>query len=161
MTRDENLRALSYEYMKPELPCEIMNFSLSKPAEDYLKGVLPDFVEFMSKQELVPSLSHSRGSRSKKDGRVVWEYNGPLFLLAGQKREALRVGKYYDVLGYLLWIEEIDSRILKDRVLTFMKVGRPEPREFLVIENAPDNYFDVAMRGNSTSCCELKTKPDV
>lgn len=65
MTRDENLRALSYEYMKPELPCEIMNFSLSKPAEDYLKGVLPDFVEGMSKQELVPSLSHSRGSRSK------------------------------------------------------------------------------------------------
>lgn len=77
-----------------------MCFSLSKAAEEHLKAVLPGFVEEMSKEKLVPMLSYSGSGKCEKDGKVTWEYAGPLFLLAGQKREKLRDGEDYDILVF-------------------------------------------------------------
>ena len=152
---------MSNKYMDANPPCDKISFTLSKSAHEYLQKALPGCVEWMSKQNLVPILSFSGGGRHEKDGKVIWEYSGPLFLLAGQKREALRDGKYYDVLGFPVWIGEIDNLLLKGRVLTFMKVGSPEPVEQLVIENAPENYFETALRNNCASCCEPKIKQGV
>jgi hypothetical protein len=147
--------------MNANLPCDKISFTLSKSAHEHLQKVLPGWVEGMSKQKLVPILSYSGAGSTEKDGKVIWEYRGTLFLLAGQKREALRDGKFYDVLGFPVWIKEIDNLLLKGRVLTFIKVGSPEPQEQLVIENAPENYFEMALRDNCTSCCEPKIKQGV
>lgn len=138
--------------MNADLPCDHINFTLSKSAREHLQKLLPGWVGRMSERKLVPILCWSGGGRTEKGGKVIWEYRGPLFSLAGQKREALRDGRFYDVLGFPIWMGEMDSLLLKDRVLTFMKVGSPEPIGQLVIENAPDNYFEAAVRNNCASC---------
>ena len=144
--------------MNISLTCDKLSFTLSKSAQEHLQKILPGYEEGMSKRKLVPTLSYAGAGRKEKDGKVIWEYKGPLFLLAGQKCEAPRDGKYYDVLGFPVWIGETDNLLLKGRVLTFMRVGSPEPEDQLVIENAPENYFEMALRDNRTSCCEPKIK---
>jgi hypothetical protein len=83
-----------------------------------------------------------------------------LFLLCAQKPEALPRGKYYDLLGFPVWIYELDNLLLKGRVLTFAKVGGPEPQAELVLENVPDNYFELAMQegGGCCSCGDPTVK---
>lgn len=156
---DDSVGALSNMHMNERLPRDKISFTLSSSAEAHLQKILPDWIDGMSKRELVSILSYSGGGRREKGGKVIWEYRGPLFLLAGQKRESLRDGKYYDVLGFPVWIGEIENLLLKGRVLTFIKVGSPEPEEYLVIENAPENYFELALKDACrVSCSEPKVK---
>jgi hypothetical protein len=147
--------------MKVKLPNDKISFTLSKSAQAHLQAVLPDWVGGLSKKGLVPILSYSAGGRDEKDGKVLWEYRGALFTLGGQKREELREGQYYDVLGFPVWIDEFDNHLLKGRVLTFIKVGRPEPEENLVIENAPENFLEMTSRENCTPCREPEIKQGV
>ena len=138
-----------------------MSFTLYGPAQQHLQTVLPDFVRVLSERGLVPILSHAGAGRTEKEGKVIWEYQRPVFLLAGQKREALGPGKYYDLLGFPVWIAEFDNLVLKGRVLTFMRIGEPKPEEHLVIEDAPQNYLDLAMRENCAPCRELNVMPAI
>lgn len=146
--------------MKVDMSDEKIGFILSKSARAHLKAVLPEWVGGCQKKKLVPLLSFSGGGRREdKQGNVTWEYNGSLFLLAGQKREALRDGKYYDLLGFPVWIDDFDNHLLKGRVLTFLKVGSPEPTENLVIENAPENFLEMVSRENCSACPAPEIKP--
>ena len=137
-----------------------IDFTLTVSAQEYLSKTLPDWVKQTSEKGLVPLLSYAGGGRSEKDGKITWEYHGgALFLLAGQRREALSKGKYFDLVGFPLWIGEIDQLLLKGRVLTFTEVGAPEPQKHLVIENAPENFLQTALRENAR--CSLRRRPSI
>lgn len=127
------------------------DFALSESAQNYLSKTLPDWTKHTRERGIVPMLSFSGAVRMEKDGKVICEYRGPLFLLASQKREKLRDGKYYDVMGFSLWMYEFDYLLLKGRVLTFTKVGAPHPEEHLVIENAPEDFFETVYK-QAKSC---------
>jgi hypothetical protein len=122
------------------------SFTLSKSAQEHLQDILPNWIDECSKKGLVPILSHSGVCRKEKGGKVLWEYRGPDFLLAGQRIEALGSGKYYDLLGCPVWIDDFDNHLLTRKVLTAINFGSPEAEVFLVLENAPDNYFETAMQ---------------
>lgn len=107
----------------------------------------------------MPILSYSGGGRAEKNGKIIWEYRGALFLLGGQRQEALQKGRYFDLLGFPVWIGEIDQLLLNGRVLTFMEVGTPKPFKHLVIENAPENFFQTVLRENAK--CRLRHKPNL
>lgn len=79
--------------------------------------------------------------------------------LFAQKPERLGKGKYYDLLGSAVWIDQFSSLLLKGRTLTAKKVGGPEPREQLVLDSVPEDYVQTALRENAgcSSCCSKKT----
>jgi hypothetical protein len=41
----------------------------------------------------------------------------------------------------------MEQRLIEGRTLTTIQFGSPEPAELLVIENAPEDYFEAMMRG--------------
>jgi hypothetical protein len=146
--------------MKDGLQGDKIDFTLTESAQEYLSKTLADWVKQTSEKGLVPILSYAGEGRSEKDGKIIWEYRGgALFLLANQRREALQSGRYFNLLGFSVWIGDIDQLFLKGRVLTFMGVGAPEPRKHLVIENAPENFFQTVLRENAR--CRLRDRPNL
>src|SRR5262249_23911533 len=141
------------------LPSDKIGFNLTESAEEYLSKMLPGWTREASARGLVPILSYSGGGRCEKDGRITWEYLGPLFLLADQRQEALGSGKYFDLLGFPVWIGETEQLLLKGRLLTFMKVGGPEPEEHLVLDHVSENFFETALK-EGAGCCSCRS-PDV
>jgi hypothetical protein len=156
--RDEFAATVSNKQMNQDATGDKINFTLSESAEAYLRKILPSAVDHMSKRGIVPILSHRGGGTAKKDGKVTWHYRGPAFALAGQKPEFLNDGKYYNLFGCSIWIEELENIMLKGHVLTMQKVGSPEPLSFLVIQNAPENYFQQALDEmlGGAACCSCK-----
>ena len=140
--------------MNESSPGDRIGFTLTELAQEYLSKTLPDWIKQTSEQRLVPTLSFSGGGRAERNGKVTWEYRGALFLLGGQRRGALQKGGYFDLLRFPVWIAEIDQLLLRGRTLTFAAVGMPEPRKYLVIENAPENFFETVLRENSK--CRLR-----
>jgi hypothetical protein len=128
-----------------DTPSKKVNFTLSETAKRYLQRGLSG-AEQSSTRGLVTCLTYSGGYAPERDGKILWEYRGPNFLIAGQKPGNLRPGGYYDLLGFRVWIGEMEQRLLEDRTLTTIQYGSPEPAELLVIENVPDNYFEAMMR---------------
>lgn len=104
-----------------------------------------------SKQGLVPMLGFVGSRRTEKDGKTLWEYQGPLFGLFAEKPERLATGKYYNLLGATVWIDKFSSLLLKGRTLTVKKVGGPEPKDQLVLDNVPEDYVQTALR-ESAGC---------
>jgi hypothetical protein len=145
--------------MSDGLPSDKIGFNLTESAEDYLSKTLPDWTKEASARGLVPILSYSGGGRCEKDGQITWEYQGPFFLLADQRHGALGNGKYFDLLGFPVWIGEVEQLLLKGRLLTFVKVGGPEPEGHLVIDNVPENFFETALK-QGAGCCSCRS-PDV
>ena len=145
--------------MSDSAPGDKIDFSLSKSAQEYLSGILPNWTQQMSERGFVPMLSYSGSETAtcKKSGKVTWEFRGALFLLAGHRPEALRDGGYFDLAGFRVWIGNMDQRLLSGRVLTFVEVGAPEPKRRLVIENAPENFFRTVFKENTA--CSLRQKP--
>lgn len=143
--------------MNGSSPSGRIGFALSESAREHFLKVLPDWVRQASQQGLVPKLSYSGAGRRERDGKTTWEYRGSLFLLASQRREALHRGKYFDLLGFPVWIGDVEQLLLRGRVLTFLEVGAPEPEEHLVIENAPENFFETVLQENAN--CRLHQKP--
>lgn len=139
--------------MNTQSSLEKIDFASSASAEAHLLKYLPEWVGTMSKQGIVPILSWCGGTKMEKGGKVLWEYTGPQFCVAGQKPEALSGGKYYDLLGCPVWIEEFSINVLKGHVLTTMKIG-PEDNEILIIENAPADYLNQGFP--ECSCCNSK-----
>lgn len=143
--------------MKDGLPGDKIGFTLTDSAREYLSKTLPDWVQQTLERGQVPELCYAGGGRSEKNRKIIWEYRGgALFLLGSQRPEALRSGTYFDLLGFSVWIGDIDQLLLKGRVLTFAEVGGPEPRKHLVIENAPENFFQTVLRENAR--CGLRQK---
>src|SRR6185369_16611056 len=87
--RDKSMAILSNQNMEVNPPCDTISFTLSKPAQEYLQALLPDWIEQMSQRQLVPTLSFSGAESTVIGGKVTWTYRGPLFCVAGQKREKL------------------------------------------------------------------------
>jgi len=132
--------------MNENTPCHEVNFTLSEIAKDYLQRSLL-IAENMSARGLVSCLSYSGGLTQEKDGKTLWNYSGPNFLIVGQKPQHLGTGRYYDLLGFRVWIGEIEQILLKGRTLTTLQCESPHGMELLVIENAPKNYFETIMSG--------------
>lgn len=140
--------------MNEDIRSDQADFALSESAQKYLSKTLPDWTKHTLERGNVPMLSFAGAGHTQQDGKVTWEYRGALFLLASQKREMLRGGKYYDVMGFSLWMYEFDYLLLKGRVLTYTKVGAPHPEEHLVIENAPEDFFETVFKqGKSCASC--------
>ena len=57
------------------------------------------------------------------------------------------------LLGFRVWIGEMEQTLLKGRTLTTIQYGSPEPAELLVIENAPEDYFEIMMRAGKLYAC--------
>jgi len=123
---------------------EKIQFKLSASAEKNLLKDLPNFATEAAKRGRVPVLFYCGGSRVEKNGKILWEYTGPQFLLTAQKAETLCDGRFYDLLGFAVWVEEIEERLLQGRVLTAIQSGNPEQAEILVLEDAPENYLELA-----------------
>ena len=85
----------------------------------------------------------------EKNGKVLWEYKGPRFVIGAHKPENLIEGTLYDLLGFPVWMRDFDDHLLKGRVLTASMVGSPEPQEHLVIENAPEDYLKKFSQKNA------------
>ena len=122
--------------MNDTLPC----FTLTDSARQYLLRGLS--IE-RSAQGLVTSLMYCGCLAPEKDGKVLWTYHGPNFLIAGQRPAHLRAGAYYDLLGFQVWIGEVEQILLKGKSLTTIHYGTPQPQELLVIDGAPADYFDT------------------
>ena len=105
-----------------------------------------------SAQGLVTSLTYSGGLAPKKDGKALWNYRGPNFLIAGQRPAHLRAGAYYDLLGFRVWIGQEEQILLKGKTLTTIHYGTPQPEELLVIEGVPDDYFETTIFGGKCGC---------
>jgi len=82
---------------------------------------------------------------------VLWEYRGPNFLLAGEEPGQPRPGRYFDLLGFRIWIGEIEELLLKGRTLTIIHHGSPEPAELLVIQGAPEDHLETTLRAHCSS----------
>jgi hypothetical protein len=125
-----------------------VNFTLSGSAKRYLQGHLAHLTEAASARRLVTCLTFSGGARVEKDGRTLWDYSGPCFTIAGIKPESLGEGGYFDLLGHRVWISRAEEYLLSRRTLTTQMVGTdsPDPGELLVIENAPEGYFEQILR---------------
>ena len=128
-----------------DTPSKNVNFALSETAKRYLQRDL-SVMEHSSIRGLVTCLTYSGGYAPERDGKILWDYRGPNFLIAGQKPEHLAAGGYYDLLGFRVWIGEREQRLLEGRTLTTIQYGSPEPAELLVIENVPDDYCAAMMR---------------
>jgi hypothetical protein len=137
--------------MKEHSSCDLKHFTLSESAQDFLRKHMSGWIGGASKQGLVPMLWFVGSMRTEKDGKTLWEYQGPLFGLFAEKPERLGTGKYYDLLGAAVWIDKFSSLLLKGRTLTVKKVGSPEPREHLVLDNVPEDYVQTALR-ESAGC---------
>jgi hypothetical protein len=122
-----------------------LNFTLSEGAKEYLQRDLT-LADQLSTRGLVTCLTYSGGFAPTRDGKVLWNYQGPNFLIAGQKPGNLGPGRYYDLLGFRVWIGKMEQALLEGRTLTTIQYGSLEPAELLVIQNVPDNYFEVMMR---------------
>ena len=107
--------------MSERAPDQKINFTLSNSAEAYLRKSLPGWVEIVLKRGSVPILTHTGGGRAEKDGKIIWQYKGPAFVIAGQKTGSLSGGKYHDLVGCSIWIEELECIMLKGRTLTMKK----------------------------------------
>lgn len=107
---------------------------------------------------MVPVLTYSGAGKEIVKDEVKWDYRGPMMVLAGQTRERLGPGKYYDLLGHQVWIENNFHPFLKGQEWTHIKVGGPEPKPCLTIENPPANYLDYILRGSSGACCRRKAE---
>ena len=79
---------------------------------------------------------------------MQWDYRGPSFVIAGIKPERLGAGGYYDLLGQRVWISNAEQHLLSGRTLTTLSVDTdsPDPVELLVLENAPEDYFEQILR---------------
>jgi hypothetical protein len=157
--RDKSLEALSNERMKEHAVGEKIKFTLSPSAKAHLVKILSNWVESTSQKGLVPILSFSGGGRMEKDGKILWEYRGPEFLIAGQRPEALRGGKYYDLLGFSVWIQDFEQRLLEGQVLTTIKIGNSNDYELFVLANAPDNYLETALP--KRCCCRSSNDSEI
>ena len=124
-----------------------MNFTVSETAKQCLQRNLSLFSGDRAGRRLVTCLTYSGGYAPERDGKLLWNYQGPNFLIAGQRPGNLRAGGYYDLLGFRVWIGEMEQTLLESRTLTTIQYGSPEPAELLVIENAPEDYFEILMRG--------------
>ena len=125
--------------------CNNVNFTLSETAKRHIVGALSTANQ-LSAGGLVTCLTFSGAYAPARDGQILWNYRGPNFLIAAQKSENLRPGAYCDLLGVRVWIGETEQILLDGKTLTIKQYGSPEPAELLVIENAPDDYFDAMMR---------------
>ena len=132
--------------MNEQTHCKTVNFTVSETAKQYLQRNLSPFAGQMSARRLVTCLNYSGGYAPERDGKILWNYRGPNFLIAGQKPRNLRGGGYYDLLGFRVWIGEMEQTLLEGRNLTTIRYGSPEPAELLVIENAPEDFFETMMR---------------
>jgi hypothetical protein len=135
--------------MNENTPCKGLNFALSETAKQYLQKVLSQFAGGMSARGLVPCLSYSGGFAPEKDGKILWQYRGPNFLLGGHKPKNLHAGKCYNLLGFRVWIGKIEEILLEGRTLTIIQYGNPDPQELLVIENAGEDYLEKTMQAHS------------
>jgi hypothetical protein len=132
--------------MNETAPTKDLNLRLSARARRYLKRCLDPFVGQMSQKGLATSVTYSGGcSVSDKNGRLLWEYRGPHFLIGGEKPESLREGQFYDLLGFRVWIRDRDAILLKSQTLTTIMYGDPHPDELLVPENASEHFFEEAL----------------
>jgi hypothetical protein len=138
---------VSDEDMNENMPCDGVNFRISEPAKQYLQSALALSSEQMSARGLMVCLTYSGGYAPTREGKILWNYRGPNFLIAGQKPGSLRAGGYYDLSGFRVWIGKTEQTLLEGRTLTTIQYGSPEPAELLVIENAPEDYFEAMMRG--------------
>jgi hypothetical protein len=137
---------MSNEHMNEQKALSPLNFALSDSAKQYLQRDLTAAAQW-STRGLVTCLTYCGGLAPERDGKILWNYKGPNFSIGGQKPGKLRAGRYYDLLGFRVWIAEMEQRLLEGRTLTTIQFGSPEPGELLVIENAPEDYFEVMMRG--------------
>ena len=144
--RDITVCGMSNEYMNEDKALRPLNFTLSDSAKQYLQRDLTA-ADQRSTRGLVTCLTYSGGYAPERGGMILWSYRGPNFLIAGQKPGNLRAGGYYDLLGFRVWIGEIEQRLLDGRTLTTIQYGSPEPVELLVIENVPDDYCEAMIRG--------------
>lgn len=132
--------------MNDHTPYKTVNFTVSETAKQYVQRNLSRFAGEMSARGLVTCLTYSGAFAPEKDGKILWSYRGPNFLIAGQKPGNLRVGGYYDLLGFRVWIGKTEQILLEGRTLTTLHYGRPDPEELLVIEDAPEDYFETMVR---------------
>jgi hypothetical protein len=137
---------MSNEHMNEDKTLSPLNFTLSESAKQYLQRDLAAADQW-STRGLVTCLSFSGGFAPERGGKILWNYKGPNFSIAGQKPEKLRPGGYCDLLGFRVWIGDMEQRLLEGRTPTTIQFGSPEPAELLVIENAPEDYFEAMMRG--------------
>ena len=156
--REPGVYALSNEDMATNSPYNA-TFSLSEAAEQYLQQSLASSVGQMSERGLVTSLTYSGGYAPERDGKILWEYRGPNFLLAGQNPAQLGAGRYYDLLGYRVWIGEIEEILLRGKTLTMIQYGKPAPAELLVIKNAPEDYLEASLRARCGCAARASTRP--
>jgi hypothetical protein len=128
--------------MNENTPLKEPGFSLSDSARNYFRSWLPDFAPDMERRGMVAALTYSGGPAVQKDGKTLWQYGGPVFLIAGLKSEQLRAGSFYHLMGHKVWIGEMEEALLEGTSLTTAICGSPNPDELLVIENAPENLLE-------------------
>lgn len=139
--------------MKDDPPRSEIDFTLSESAQNYVLQILPKFAETLSKRGLDLAFNWVGSGRTEKNRKVIWEYTGPFFMFGGRKPGERTFEKPYNLLGYTVWMMEMDTLLLNGRVLTLMSVGSPEPHAELVIENAPDDYFQKFTQEDSGDRC--------
>ncbi len=121
--------------MNANMPGKSVNFTLSETGKRYIRDLLTYSAEGMAARGLVACLTYSGGFEPERDGKILWSYRGPNFLIAGHKPQNLGAGEYYNLLGFRVWIGDIEHRLLEGRTLTTIQYGSPGPAELLVIEN--------------------------
>src|SRR5436190_24239594 len=126
--------------MNEDTPCKTVNFTVTETGKQYLQRGLSRFAGEMSERGLVTCLTYSGGFAPEKDGRILWSYRGPNFLIGGQGPGNLRAGGFYDLLGFRVWIGKTEQILLEGRTLTTLQYGSPDPEELLIIEGAPEDY---------------------
>lgn len=142
----EKYYGLSNELMNKQTACKPVDFKMSETAKQYLQRALTSSAGGVSAQGLVVCLTYSGGYAPERNGKILWNYLGPNFLIAARRPGNLGAGGYYDLLGFRVWIGEREQKLLEGRKLATIKYGSPEPAELLVIENVPDNYCEAMMR---------------
>ncbi len=121
--------------MNANMPGNRVNFTLSETGKRYICDSLTYCAAGMAARGLVVCLTYSGGFEPQRAAKIVWSYRGPNFLIAGHKPQNVPAGEYYDLLGFRVWIGDIEHRLLEGRTLTTIQYGSPEPAELLVIEN--------------------------
>ncbi len=117
------------------------SFKMSDSARKYLRSALLSLSPRAQSRGTTVALTYSGGFAAEKDGKMLWQYQGPNFLVAGITAKNPRGGHYYDLLGFRVWIGEVEEALLNGLTLTTITYGESHPEELLVVENAPENFL--------------------
>ncbi len=140
-SREHPARKLSNSIMSEGPALKTPAFSISASAEKYLRSALLSLHPRAESRGTVMALTYSGGAAVEKDGKMLWQYQGPNFLVAGITAKNPRGGHYYGLLGFKVWIGEVEEALLDGLTLTTITYGESHPEELLVVENAPENFL--------------------